>query len=94
MSKKITLLIDATVNLILGILLVAFNRGIAGFLGVPYAENYFYGEKGGKLGLTGCRRFGRRIRRPCFIIKDFLDFLLPVQYNVHMHKTGKSHGAV
>jgi hypothetical protein len=42
MSKKITLLIDATVNLILGILLVAFNRGIAGFLGVPYAENYFY----------------------------------------------------
>ncbi len=42
MRKKITLLIDAIINLLLGILLLAYNQGISDFLGVPYAENYFY----------------------------------------------------
>jgi hypothetical protein len=42
MRKKITLLIDAIINAVLGVLLLAFNRGIAEFLGVPYSESYFY----------------------------------------------------
>ncbi len=42
MRKKITLLIDALINAILGILLLAFNRGLSEFLGVPYSESFFY----------------------------------------------------
>jgi hypothetical protein len=42
MSKKITLSIDAFINLVLGILLLAYSLPIVEFLGVPYTQNYFY----------------------------------------------------
>lgn len=42
MNKKITLLIDAFINLILGVLLLAYSPKIVEFLGVPYSANYFY----------------------------------------------------
>jgi hypothetical protein len=42
MNKKITLLIDALINLILGVLLLSFNPSLCGFLGVPYSELHFY----------------------------------------------------
>ncbi|MEJ2544256.1 MAG: hypothetical protein P8Y99_09330 [Calditrichaceae bacterium] len=42
MSKKITLSIDAFINLILGILLLAYSPPIVKLLGVPSAEDYFY----------------------------------------------------
>jgi hypothetical protein len=42
MRKTITLLIDALLNLILGILLLSFNPGLAVFLGVPYSSTNFY----------------------------------------------------
>jgi hypothetical protein len=42
MNKKIVLLIDSTINLILGILLLAFSPFIINLLGVPPSENYFY----------------------------------------------------
>lgn len=42
MSKKITLSIDAFINLILGILLLAYSLPLVEFLGVPYTQNYFY----------------------------------------------------
>ena len=42
MKKKITLLIDAFINLILGILLLAFCPFIVNLLGVPPTDNYFY----------------------------------------------------
>ena len=41
MNKKV-LLIDALINLILGILLLAFSKPVTDFLGVPYSETYFY----------------------------------------------------
>ena len=40
-SKKI-LLVDALINLILGILLLAFSQKIINFLGVPNSDQYFY----------------------------------------------------
>ena len=42
MKKKITLLIDAFINLILGILLLAFCPFTVNLLGVPSTDNYFY----------------------------------------------------
>jgi len=42
MNKKITLLIDAFINLILGVLLLAYSPKIVNFLGVPFSDNYFY----------------------------------------------------
>jgi hypothetical protein len=42
MKKKIILLIDAFINLILGIILLIFSPEIVGFLGVPPSENSFY----------------------------------------------------
>ena len=42
MIKRITLLIDAFINLILGILLLAFCPFIVNLLGVPSTDNYFY----------------------------------------------------
>ena len=42
MITKIILLIDAIINLILGILLLAFSQQLANFLGVPFVESYFY----------------------------------------------------
>ena len=42
MMKRITLLIDALINLILGILLVCFNPVIYNFLGVPGSDTNFY----------------------------------------------------
>jgi hypothetical protein len=40
--KNPTLLVDAAVNLVLGILLLAFNPGLADFLGVPPSSTNFY----------------------------------------------------
>ena len=42
MNKKITLLIDAAINLLLGILLLAFSPGVVDLLGVPPSDNSFY----------------------------------------------------
>ena len=42
MKKKITLLIDAMINLILGILLLIFNPKLASYLGVPNSNTNFY----------------------------------------------------
>ncbi len=42
MNKKITLLIDAIINLFLGILLLAFSPVLVSFLGVPATDNNFY----------------------------------------------------
>ena len=42
MNKKITLLIDAAINLILAILLLAFSSNLADFFGVPSARLNFY----------------------------------------------------
>ena len=42
MKKKITLLIDAFINLILGILLLAYSPELVRILGVPLSDNYFY----------------------------------------------------
>ena len=42
MKKSKILLADAAINLILGILLLAFSPGIINFLGVPNTELYFY----------------------------------------------------
>jgi hypothetical protein len=41
MSKKI-LLLDALINLILGILLLSFSESLIEFLGIPYTANHFY----------------------------------------------------
>ena len=40
--KKITLLIDAFINLLLGVLLLAYSPKIVNFLGVPITDTYFY----------------------------------------------------
>lgn len=42
MNKKITLIIDATINLILAILLLFFSPKIADIFGVPLADSSFY----------------------------------------------------
>lgn len=42
MSKRITLTIDAFINLILGILLLAYSQPIVDFFGVPSTQDYFY----------------------------------------------------
>ena len=42
MNKKVTLLIDACINLALGALLLAFSPRLAGILGVPPSDNRFY----------------------------------------------------
>jgi hypothetical protein len=42
MGKRVTLLIDAFINLVLGLLLLAFNPSLASFLGVPTSPSPFY----------------------------------------------------
>lgn len=42
MKKRTTLLIDAFINLILGILLLFFNSRLAALLGVPASNTNFY----------------------------------------------------
>ena len=41
MNKNV-LLVDALINFIIGILLLAFSKPLTDFLGVPYSEVYFY----------------------------------------------------
>lgn len=41
-SRKYTLLVDATINLILGVILVFYSENLASFLGLPIVSNYFY----------------------------------------------------
>ncbi|MBN1502704.1 hypothetical protein JW930_04105 [Candidatus Woesearchaeota archaeon] len=40
--KKKVLLIDALINFLLGVLLLLFSKPLAGFLGMPYSDVYFY----------------------------------------------------
>lgn len=42
MKRKTTLLVDASINFILAILLLAYSPKIVNFLGVPYSDNFFY----------------------------------------------------
>jgi hypothetical protein len=42
MKRKITLLVDAFINLILGVLLLVYSPKIVFFLGVPSTNNNFY----------------------------------------------------
>lgn len=42
MNKKTTLLIDASINFILAVLLLAFSPTIVNFLGVPDSDSFFY----------------------------------------------------
>ena len=42
MNEKILLIIDAIINLVLGILLLTFTNGIISFLGVPGSVSSFY----------------------------------------------------
>jgi len=42
MNKKTTLLIDASINFILAVLLLAYSPKIVNFLGVPDSDNFFY----------------------------------------------------
>jgi len=42
MNKKITLLIDAVINFIVGIILMLFPFNISQLLGLPKTEQYFY----------------------------------------------------
>ena len=42
MNKKTTLLIDASINFVLGILLLGFSKKLVNFLGVPETDNFFY----------------------------------------------------
>lgn len=42
MKKKITLITDSVINLILGILLLAYSPGLVSILGVPPTDNFFY----------------------------------------------------
>ena len=42
MKHKQTLIIDAAINLILGILLLAFSKKLVTALGVPDTDQYFY----------------------------------------------------
>jgi len=41
-AQRILLITDAVVNLLLGILLLLFPLGVAGWLGLPPTENWFY----------------------------------------------------
>ena len=41
-KRKIILFIDAIINLVLGVLLLAFSERIITFLGVPSSDTYFY----------------------------------------------------
>ncbi len=41
-TKKTTLLIDASINFILGVLLLAYSPKLVKFLGVPYSDSSFY----------------------------------------------------
>ncbi len=42
MKKRTVLLIDASINLLLGILLLAFSPFLINLLGLPVSDNYFY----------------------------------------------------
>lgn len=42
MNKKTTLLIDASINFILAVLLLSFSPTLVNFLGVPETSNFFY----------------------------------------------------
>ena len=42
MKGKSILLLDAMINLILGVLLIFYSENLATFLGVPYSLNHFY----------------------------------------------------
>lgn len=42
MNKKTTLLIDASINFILAVLLLAYSPKTVNFLGVPDSYNFFY----------------------------------------------------
>lgn len=42
MERRIVLIIDATINFLLGVLLLAFNEKLVGFLGVPPTDTNFY----------------------------------------------------
>jgi hypothetical protein len=42
MNKKTTLLIDASINFILGVFLLAYSPTIVNFLGMPECDNFFY----------------------------------------------------
>ncbi len=42
MKRRITLLIDAGINLVLAVLLLSFSTGTADFFGVPSADISFY----------------------------------------------------
>jgi hypothetical protein len=42
MKKKITLIADAVINLILGILLLAYSPELVSILGIPPSDNFFY----------------------------------------------------
>lgn len=42
MNKKIVLLTDASINFILGVLLLAYSPKLVSFLGVPNSDNFFY----------------------------------------------------
>ncbi len=41
-KRRFALLIDAFINLILGVLLLAYSADLANFLGVPYDHSAFY----------------------------------------------------
>ena len=41
-SKRILLFIDALVNVILGLLLMFFSRGLIDFFGIPATDSFFY----------------------------------------------------
>lgn len=41
-SRKKLLLLDSVINLILGVLLLAYSSRLADFLGVPVVESFFY----------------------------------------------------
>jgi hypothetical protein len=42
MKRSVVLLVDAVINLVLGILLLLISKYIIHFLGIPSVENYFY----------------------------------------------------
>jgi hypothetical protein len=50
MKRSSLLTLDAVINLLLGVLLILFPRGVVAFLGIPGAESAFYpGILGGVL---------------------------------------------
>lgn len=42
MNKRTTLLIDASINFILGVLLLAYSPKLVDLLGMPECDNFFY----------------------------------------------------